>query len=87
MVLFHGGGSSRLMCPDAAATLAAGVRLITIDRPGYGRSDPKPGLRLLDWADDYEQFSRLLALPPVQSSARRTVGRMRWRARPGSRIA
>jgi pimeloyl-ACP methyl ester carboxylesterase len=64
MVLFHGGGSSRLMCPDAAATLAAGVRLITIDRPGYGGSDPKPGRRLLDWVDDYEQLCGLLALPP-----------------------
>lgn len=64
MVLFHGGGNSRLLCPDAAETEAAGVRLITIDRPGYGRSDPKPGLTLLDWVDDYEQFSKLLALPP-----------------------
>lgn len=64
VVLFPGGGSSRLMCPDEAATRTAGVRLITIDRPGYGRSDPRPGLTLLDWVDDYAELSTLLRLPP-----------------------
>jgi pimeloyl-ACP methyl ester carboxylesterase len=33
---------SRLLCPDLPATLAAGVRLVTVDRPGSGRSDPDP---------------------------------------------
>jgi hypothetical protein len=32
----------RLRCPDLPATLAAGVRLVTADRPGAGRWDPDP---------------------------------------------
>lgn len=64
VVLFHGGGSSRLMCPDEAATRAAGVRLITVDRPGYGRSDPRPGLTVLHWVDDYAELADRLRLPP-----------------------
>jgi pimeloyl-ACP methyl ester carboxylesterase len=28
------------------------MRLVTVDRPGFGRSDPKRGRTLLDWADD-----------------------------------
>jgi pimeloyl-ACP methyl ester carboxylesterase len=37
---------SRLLCPDLPATLAAGVRLVTVDRPGYGHSDPDPHPRM-----------------------------------------
>jgi pimeloyl-ACP methyl ester carboxylesterase len=55
--LFHGRPGSRLLCPDEDATAAAGVRLITVDRPGYGRSDPRPGRTLLDWADDVEELA------------------------------
>ena len=36
-----------------AATERAGVRLITVDRPGYGMASPRPGRTLLDWASDY----------------------------------
>jgi pimeloyl-ACP methyl ester carboxylesterase len=34
---------SRRFDPDPVATRAAGVRLLTLDRPGYGGSDPLPG--------------------------------------------
>ncbi len=64
MILFHGMPNSRLLCPDEVATRAAGVRLITLDRPVYGRSDPRPGRTLLDWVDDYAEFAALLGLPP-----------------------
>jgi pimeloyl-ACP methyl ester carboxylesterase len=64
VVLFLGTPGSRLLCPDADATEALGVRLITIDRPGYGRSDPDPDFSLLTWADDYAEFHGLLGLPP-----------------------
>ena len=60
--LFHGRPGSRLLCPDEEATEAAGVRLITVDRPGYGRSDPRPGRTLLDWADDMEELADQLEL-------------------------
>jgi pimeloyl-ACP methyl ester carboxylesterase len=64
VVLLHGTPGSRLQCPDVDATEAAGVRLIVPDRPGYGRSDRRPGLTLLTWADDYLDLADHLHLPP-----------------------
>ncbi|HEX2736982.1 MAG TPA: alpha/beta fold hydrolase, partial [Acidimicrobiia bacterium] len=52
VVLFHGAPGSRLFRPDPAATDAAGVRLITFDRPGYGRSDRLVDRRVADAAPD-----------------------------------
>jgi pimeloyl-ACP methyl ester carboxylesterase len=40
VVFLHAAPGSRVLDPDPAATAAAGVRLITIDRPGYGASTP-----------------------------------------------
>ena len=42
VLLFHGAPSSRLFSPDPAATAAAGVHLVTVDRPGYGRLITNP---------------------------------------------
>lgn len=45
VVLCHPAPGSRALDPDPAVTAAAGVRLITVDRPGYGDSDPiDPGV-------------------------------------------
>lgn len=52
VLLFHGSPSSRLFCPDESATTSAGVRLITVDRPGFGRSDILHARRLGDWPVD-----------------------------------
>ena len=59
----HGNGTSRLEL-DVVESLAAsaGVRLISIDRPGVGRSDPKPGYRLLDWPDELVQVADQLGI-------------------------
>lgn len=64
VVLFHGAPGSRLLCPDEDATVSAGVRLITIDRPGCGRSDPDPDLSVVTFSDDYAELHGLLGLPP-----------------------
>lgn len=40
LVLLHGTPGSRLFHPDPAMTASAGLRVITFDRPGYGRSTP-----------------------------------------------
>ena len=59
----HGSGSSRLEVRLlAAATTEVGVRLIGLDRPGIGRSDPKVGYRLLDWPDDVEAVADQLGI-------------------------
>lgn len=50
---FHGICSSRLHAePYGDAAWGAGVRLISIDRPGYGLSDFQPKRRLLEWPND-----------------------------------
>src|SRR5258708_15600833 len=64
VVFLHGNLGSRLFCPDEEATESAGVRLITTDRPGFGRSDPRPGAALLDWPADYVELTGQLGLPP-----------------------
>jgi pimeloyl-ACP methyl ester carboxylesterase len=49
----HGGPGSRKVQPHwLDAIKRAGFRLISIDRPGYGGSSPKPGRTIGDWADD-----------------------------------
>ena len=59
---FHGLPSSRLMHPDAEVCSSLGIRLVTVDRPGFGRSDPKPGRSLLDWADDVQAIADQLGI-------------------------
>jgi pimeloyl-ACP methyl ester carboxylesterase len=58
--LFHGSPGSRLFRPREAVTLSSGTRLVTSDRPGYGRSDSAPGRTMLDWADDVAELSDVL---------------------------
>jgi pimeloyl-ACP methyl ester carboxylesterase len=61
VVYCHGFPSSRLEARLAhAQARAQGVRLLAIDRPGFGRSERKPGRRLLDWPQDVAALARLL---------------------------
>ncbi len=63
VLFFHGTPSSRLWCPHIAATQAGGVHLVTVDRPGYARSDPLPAhLTMRDWTDDVVQLAEALRL-------------------------
>jgi len=60
---FHGNGSSRwevMLLADPAAS--AGVRLIGMDRPGIGNSDPAPGRALTDWPHDVAQVADRLGI-------------------------
>jgi pimeloyl-ACP methyl ester carboxylesterase len=59
VLFFHGLPGSRLTRhPDELSATRVGIRLFTFDRPGYGRSTAQPGRRIVDWADDVEQFAR-----------------------------
>ncbi|MDA0364962.1 MAG: alpha/beta hydrolase [Chloroflexi bacterium] len=53
IVYSHGVPGSRLS-GLLAGVLAAprGARVIALDRPGYGLSEPKPGRRIIDWPED-----------------------------------
>jgi pimeloyl-ACP methyl ester carboxylesterase len=51
--VFHGTPGSRLQVSfDEASIVAAGVRFIAPDRPGYGHSTFHRGRRLVDWSSD-----------------------------------
>jgi len=53
VMVFHGLPGSRLQRhPDESIARGSGARLIHFDRPGFGRSDPKPGRTLADWSED-----------------------------------
>jgi pimeloyl-ACP methyl ester carboxylesterase len=45
---------------DVVARLS--VRLITVDRPGIGRSSPKPGRSVADWADDARELCEAIGI-------------------------
>jgi pimeloyl-ACP methyl ester carboxylesterase len=60
ILYFHGWPSSRL---EPAILDIDDVRLIGVDRPGYGLSDPVPGGRTLaDWPKDIAQLADILGL-------------------------
>lgn len=68
VVLCHPAPGSRLLDPDPAATAAAGVRLVTLDRPGYGASTPVAGgavPTIPSYADDVAAALDALATGPA----------------------
>jgi len=63
VVFQHGLGDSRLARhPDDKLTTKAGIRLITVDRPGYGESSPHHGRTFLNWLPDIEQLTDYLKI-------------------------
>jgi pimeloyl-ACP methyl ester carboxylesterase len=63
VLYFHGFPSSRLearIAGSAASRLR--IRLIALDRPGYGLSDFQPDRTLLDWPGDVTAFADALAM-------------------------
>jgi pimeloyl-ACP methyl ester carboxylesterase len=63
VVWCHGGLSGRTDASFAArGAQSAGVRLITIDRPGIGDSTRRKGRSVSDWADDVRVVADALGL-------------------------
>jgi pimeloyl-ACP methyl ester carboxylesterase len=63
LFFFHGWGQSRLTAhPDDTIVESMNIRLITIDRPGTGLSDPQPRRTLLDWPQDVLALANRLDL-------------------------
>jgi pimeloyl-ACP methyl ester carboxylesterase len=56
------GAAARLLRPPDEITAAAGVRLIVLERPGFGLSDPLPSQGLLEWPDDVAALAEGLGL-------------------------
>jgi pimeloyl-ACP methyl ester carboxylesterase len=60
---FHGTPGSRLERHlDDRAYGRLSVRYVTVDRPGYGRSDPLPGRSFGDWATDVKELTDHLGI-------------------------
>ena len=63
VLFFHGAPGSRHIHADMASIAAQrGIRLIAVERPGYGLSDPQPGRTMLDWTDDIEALIDALGI-------------------------
>lgn len=63
IMAFHCIPGSRLeQIGDAGLLAELNIRLIVVDRPGYGRSDFQPDRRLLDWPDDVSALADALGL-------------------------
>lgn len=63
LMFFHGFPGCRLQAALVHETAAAaGVELIAVERPGFGRSDFAPGRTVLSWADDVAQLADHLGL-------------------------
>ncbi|MFB4300785.1 alpha/beta hydrolase [Actinomadura sp. NTSP31] len=61
--LLHGTPGSRLgPIPRPMVLYQLGIRLITFDRPGYGRSDRRIGRAVADVADDVRRIANALEL-------------------------
>jgi pimeloyl-ACP methyl ester carboxylesterase len=65
VVLLHRSPGSRLLDPDRTATEAAGIRLVCVDRPGYGATDPVAAPSRAAAADDLEAVVGALGLDDV----------------------
>lgn len=63
VLLFHGTYGSRYFChPNQQLAKEIGVRLICLDRPGFGKSDRMKRRTILSWAEDVQQFIDTLEL-------------------------
>lgn len=60
---FHGlPGSRHQAHPDDSIATRAGARIIHVDRPGFGLSDPSPTRTLRDWAADVRALAEHLKI-------------------------
>lgn len=58
---FHGQPGNRLFrFPDESLNRTLGVRLISVDRPGYGLSDFQSERKLMDWPQDIIELADAL---------------------------
>lgn len=63
VLFFHGSPGSSYIHSDMAGIAAQrGIRLIAVDRPGYGLSGSQPGRTMLAWPDDIAVLADVLGL-------------------------
>jgi len=63
VLYFHGYPSSRLEArPMERIAHRRGLRILALDRPGYGLSTFQPGRRIVDWPQDVKEFAEKAGL-------------------------
>lgn len=63
VLLFHGAPSSRLRVAYLENEfVASGVRVVSPDRPGYGRSSRQSGRSMADWPNDVTALTEALGI-------------------------
>ncbi|HSP81344.1 MAG TPA: alpha/beta hydrolase [Myxococcaceae bacterium] len=63
VLLCSGAATSRWLGFGGDVVGQLGIRLLTVDRPGLGASDPEPGRTLDDWARDVRHLAEIRELP------------------------
>ena len=67
MLTFHEGMGSSLLPPGSDALAARlGLRVVSVERPGFGRSDPHPDYTFDNVADDMVELCDQLALEDIR---------------------
>lgn len=70
VLFFHGAPGSAYVHPDMAGTaIQRNVRLIAVERPGYGSSSPHPARTMQSWADDVAALTSHLGLSKYSIAA------------------
>jgi pimeloyl-ACP methyl ester carboxylesterase len=65
VLLCSGAATSRWLGFGGDVVGPLGIRLITVDRPGLGASDPAPGRTLDGWAQDVRRLAAARGLPSL----------------------
>jgi pimeloyl-ACP methyl ester carboxylesterase len=66
VLFFAGAATGRSLGFGADLLDRLNVRLLSVDRPGLGASDPDPARTLSDWSGDVEQLGQALGLVDVR---------------------
>jgi hypothetical protein len=82
VLVCHGTPASRRLHDGWVTAAAAGLRLISYDRPGYGSSSPQPGRTIADTASDVAAIADDLASTGSPCGDPQPVARTPWPARP-----
>lgn len=75
LLLLTGTPGSRLSpLPDVDATREQGARVLVVERPGFGISDPLPGRRVLDWPSDIANVADAFGMDSFAMAGMGTAG-------------
>lgn len=57
LFFFHGMPGSRIQADFLSGAIEPDIRIVGVDRPGIGLTDPRPNGHILDWVDDLTELA------------------------------